>query len=123
MVAFDAAHVGVHGEPASKGDGQIVAKRAELATLILEVVDKLGVLAIFSGQDLTQLENGCVERRAAVTLEDIGNGREDPVAEEYVGPGPVLCALGRLEVEGILVILGIVSTGREYLRVREEEWR
>ena len=105
VVALDAADVRVHGEPAGERHRQVVAQRADLAALILQVVDQLGVLAILAGQDLAQFEDGRVERGAAVALEDVGDGREDPVAEEGVRPGPVLGALGGLEVERHLVIL------------------
>lgn len=105
VVALHAADIRVHGEPAGEGDGEIVAERADFSTLVLKVVNELGVLAILTGENLAQLEDGGVEGSTAMALEDIGDGGEDAVAEEGVGAGPVLGTLGGFEVEGELGFL------------------
>ena len=71
VVPLDAADIRVHGEPAGKGHGQVVAQRADLTTLVLQVVDELGVLAILASQDLAQLKDRGIEGGTAVALEDV----------------------------------------------------
>lgn len=104
VVPLHAADVRVHGEPPREGDGQVVAERAQLAALVLEVVDELRVLAVLAREDLAQLEDGRVERRRAMALEDLRDGVEDAVAEKDVRAGPVLGPLRGLEIEGRLLL-------------------
>ena len=106
MVAFHTAHVGVHREPTGKGNSQIVAKGAELAALILKIVDELRVLAIFPRENVAELEDRRVEGGSTMALEDIGDGAENAIAEQGVGPGPVLRALRGLQVERGGLVLG-----------------
>lgn len=49
---------------------QVVAQGAELAALVGEVVDELGVLAVLAGEDILALEDRGVDRNGAVALED-----------------------------------------------------
>ncbi len=74
LVALDLLDVCARGEPAGKGDGEVVAQGAELAALVLQVVEELGVLAVFVGEDIAQLKHGSVEGDAAVELEDVADG-------------------------------------------------
>ena len=106
VVTLNTADIGVHSEPPGKRNGQIVAKRTDLPALILEVVDEFRVLTVFTGQDLAQFENGGVQGCPAMALEDIGDGVENAITEESVGARPILGALGGLEIEIILIILG-----------------
>jgi hypothetical protein len=40
LVAFEALHTRVHGEPTRERDSKIVTQRAEFTTLVLQVVDE-----------------------------------------------------------------------------------
>jgi hypothetical protein len=91
LVALEALHTWVHGEPSCKRDSEIVTQRAELPTLILQVVDQLRVLPIFAAEDLLQLEDGRVERRGPVALEDVRHRLEEAVAKGSVFASPCKC--------------------------------
>ena len=41
----------VHGDVSGERDSQVVAESQDLTTLVLQVVDQLRVLAVFTGQD------------------------------------------------------------------------
>ena len=51
MVALDVLDGRVHGKPSRKGDGEVVSEGADFAALVFEVVDKLGVFAVFTSED------------------------------------------------------------------------
>ena len=72
---------------------QVVAERAELSSLVLQIVDELAVLAILARENLLELEYGSVDSHSSVQLEDIGNLAEDGLAKEHVGGVPILGAL------------------------------
>ncbi|KAI3488264.1 hypothetical protein L1887_47803 [Cichorium endivia] len=113
VVALDVAVLGgVHGDEAGKGHGEIVAQRAELATLVLEVVDELGVLAVLAGEDLLELEDGRVDGDGAVGGEDVFDGGEDALAQRHGERLPVARALGRLEGE-LDLLLGRAGLGAD----------
>jgi hypothetical protein len=78
-----------------RAHGQVVAEGAELAALVLEVVDELRVLAVLAAEDLLELKDGRVDGDAAVKLKDAGDGLEDLVAEEHLVRQVVLGALLR----------------------------
>jgi hypothetical protein len=90
LVALEVLHAGVHGEVAGQRDCQVVAQRAQLTTLVLQVVDELRVLSIFAAENLLELEDGRVERRRAVALEDSSHLLEEAVAESSILAGPWL---------------------------------
>jgi len=48
VISFDALYLGVHCEPSCKGDCEVIAKRAELAALVREVIDEFAVFTIFA---------------------------------------------------------------------------
>jgi len=95
VVALDVLDRRVHGEPACKGNGKVVAQGAEFAALVGEVVDEFAVFAIFAREDFTEFEDGagkqisviCCKRGrrglvriycdGAVAFEDGGNGIEN----------------------------------------------
>ena len=77
VVALDLADL-VHGDVAGEGDGEVVAEGEDLAALVLQVVDQLGVLAVLARQHLLQLEDRRVDRLRAVPLEHLYHlGREE----------------------------------------------
>lgn len=91
LVALEALHARVHGKPSGERDCQVVAQRAQLPALILQVVDQLGVFSIFAAQDVLELEDGSIERRGPVALENLGDGLEETVAEGSILAGPCCC--------------------------------
>jgi len=126
VVALDVLDGSVHGEPSGEGDGQVVTQRAQLSTLVGEVVDELAVLTVLAREDLLELEdrtvgsvesacrtrhcflpahNSRIDSDSTVTLEDVGDGAEDLVADDHVLALPVLSTLGYLELEATLVSL------------------
>lgn len=68
MIAFYVLDLGVLGQPAGERNSEVVAKGADFAALVGEVVDELAVFAIFAGEDFTELEDGAgsVSEREAV---------------------------------------------------------
>jgi hypothetical protein len=91
LVALEALHTRIHGEPSCKRDGEIVTQRAELPALILQVVDQLGVLPIFAAEDFLEFEDRRVERGGPVALEDVCHRLEEAVAEGSVFASPWSC--------------------------------
>ena len=71
MVAFYILYRGVHGEPARKGDGKVVAEGAKLATLVGEIVDEFAVFAIFAGKDFAEFEDGSGEWTSVRSIRSI----------------------------------------------------
>lgn len=106
MVSLDRLDARVHGEPSGEGYSQVVAPRegelvsatlhvvkewiegtiqgTDLTPLVRQVVDELAVLAIFASQNFPQLEDGSVDRDAAVASENFGDRAEDLVADDHV---------------------------------------
>lgn len=84
MVPLDVLDIAVHGKPTRKRHSQVISQGAVLASLVGQVVDELAVLAIFASQDILELENGCVDGDATVTLEDFGDRTEDLVTNDHV---------------------------------------
>lgn len=56
MIAFYRLNRRVHGEPASEGNGEIVAEGTEFAALISKIVYKFTIFAIFARENLLELE-------------------------------------------------------------------
>lgn len=56
MIAFYRLNRRVHGKPASKGNGEIIAEGTKFAALISEIVYKFTIFAIFTGENLLELE-------------------------------------------------------------------
>lgn len=125
VIALDVLDGSVHGEPSGEGDGQIVTQRAQLSTLVGQIVDELAVLAVLARENLLELEYGTVRGRVStldawlsptaldsrinshstVAFEDIGDGAEDFVADDHILALPVFGTLGYLELEATLVSL------------------
>lgn len=88
LVALEALHTRVHGEPSCERDSKIVAQRAKLPALILQVINEFRVLSIFAAQNLLEFEDGCVECGGSVALKDVGHGLEETIAESGVFASP-----------------------------------
>lgn len=104
-----ALHVGeaVHGDVARKGDREVVAQRALLAALVVQVVDQLRVLAVLARQDVAELKHGRVNRLRTVLGKDALERRKDPFPQQSGRRLVVQRALRHLELEvgaGLLVL-------------------
>lgn len=85
VVALDVlVLLSVHGQEAGKRNSQIVTKRTLLASLVLEIIDQLAVLAVLSRENLLELEDGCVDGDASVLLEDFDDGRKDLFPDSHL---------------------------------------
>lgn len=90
---LDLFDVCVHGHKPGEGDGQVISKGALFSTLVLEVIDKLGVLTVLSHQYLLQLEDRSINLNSSMPLEDRYDNVHHPSADGH---------LFRVEVSGSL---------------------
>ena len=90
----------VHCDVTGKRDGVVVSERELLSSLVLQVEDELGILAVLVGEDVFALEDGGVEAGAAVGGEAILDDTFDVVATEH---------LGGAKVPGTLYMFAFVS--------------
>ena len=77
------------------GDGGDIPKSTRFSTLVLQVVDELGVLAVLVGEELLELEHRGVDRLRSVFLEDIGDLVKHPLTD---GHGVRSIVLGSLHI-------------------------
>lgn len=77
------------------GDGGNIPKSTRFSTLVLKVVDELGVLAVLVGEKLLELEHRGVDRLRSVLLEDIGDLVKHPLTD---GHGVRSIVLGSLHI-------------------------
>eukprot|EP00053_Salpingoeca_punica_P019448 m.196731 g.196731 ORF g.196731 m.196731 type:complete len:638 (+) comp17654_c2_seq3:2394-4307(+) len=95
----------VLGAVAGKGHRQVIAQSQQLATLVGNVVNQLGVLAVLAREGLLQLHDGRVDGDGAVALEDAGDDGKDVLADGHLLRAIVLHALRRLQLEGLVLAL------------------
>lgn len=62
-------------------DGEIVSERTQLPSLILQIVNQLGIFSVFPRENLLELEDRRVDGDSTVSLEDFGNLSEDGLSK------------------------------------------
>ena len=62
-------------------DGEIVSERTQLPSLILQIVNQLGIFSVFPRENLLEFEDRRVDGDSTVSLEDVGNLSEDGLSK------------------------------------------
>lgn len=104
-------NIGVVGHEPCEGYGQVIPQRTDFASLILQVIYQLRILAVFACQDFLQLKNRSVYFDGSVLFEDIGYSVDHLSSDCHLVRVEVSSALGRFHLEldlGSLFFFGIL---------------
>lgn len=97
--SFNFLNVSVHSHEPCKRHSQVISQRTFLSTLIFKIINKLGILSIFSCQNFFEFKYWCVDLDSSMLFENLNNSIDDFSSNSHLIRKVIFCSFRCLNLE------------------------